>query len=253
VIELAGWLLPDGFPLWAAALLVLCAALTSLFTAAFGVGGGVMLLAIMAQLLPVAAIIPVHGLVQLGSNANRALLSLRHIHWPLILAFLPGVLLGALLAQLFLVSLPLDLLLPLIGLFVLYLCWGPPLPKQAFGRVGLLLGGTLTTFVSMFVGATGPLVAAIVRQDSRDRLQTVATFAMAMTLQHAPKALVFGAAGFVFSEWLPLIATMICSGALGTWVGLRLLQRMEEALFARVFKWLLTLLALRLLYQGLAG
>jgi uncharacterized membrane protein YfcA len=119
--------------------------------------------------------------------------------------------------------------------------------------VGLLLGGTLTTFVSMFVGATGPLVAAIVRQDSRDRLQTVATFAMAMTLQHAPKALVFGAAGFVFSEWLPLIAAMICSGALGTWVGLRLLQRMEEALFARVFKWLLTLLALRLLYQGLAG
>ena len=67
---------------------------------------------------------------------------------------------------------------------------------------------------------------------------------MAMTLQHAPKALVFGAAGFVFSEWLPLIAAMICSGALGTWVGLRLLQRMEEALFARVFKWLLTLLAL---------
>jgi uncharacterized membrane protein YfcA len=105
----------------------------------------------------------------------------------------------------------------------------------------------------MFVGATGPLVAAIVRQDSRDRLQTVGTFAMAMTLQHAPKALVFGAAGFVFSEWLPLIAAMICSGALGTWCGLRLLQRMDETLFARVFKWLLTLLALRLLYQGLTG
>lgn len=66
------WLLPADLSLWAVLALVATACLTSAMTAALGIGGGVLLLAIMSMLLPAAAIIPLHGLVQLGSNANRA-------------------------------------------------------------------------------------------------------------------------------------------------------------------------------------
>jgi hypothetical protein len=46
----------------------------SFITAAFGIGGGIAFLADCAVLLPPAAIIPIHGVVQLGSNSVRALM-----------------------------------------------------------------------------------------------------------------------------------------------------------------------------------
>ena len=78
--ELLPLLLPENLaPQWALAL-ILTAALTSAVTAAMGAGGGVMLLAVMALVMPAAAIIPVHGMVQLGSNANRVLLTWRDVN-----------------------------------------------------------------------------------------------------------------------------------------------------------------------------
>ncbi len=189
----------------------------------------------------------------MGSNAGRALMTLRHIHLATIAWFAPGVMVGAWLASLFLVDLPLPLIQLCIAGFILLLCWGPAVPKVATGQVGTFVAAMTTSFLSLFVGATGPLVAAFIKQQQTERLPTVATFAAAMTLQHAPKAIVYGAAGFVFSEWVGLIALMIAAGAVGTWIGLQLLERRTDQRFALVFNLLLTVLAVRLVWQGLAA
>lgn len=246
--------LPDSIGTGVAVLLVIAAAVTSAVTASFGVGGGVLLLALLALALPPSAIIPVHGMVQFGSNANRALMTWRHIDWRRMAAFVPGVILGAWLASLFLVVLPQAVLQLTIALFILFLCWGPALPARTLGRTGTAIAGLVTTFLSMFVGATGPLVAAFIRQQHDGaRFATVANFATAMSFQHLPKALVFGASGFLFWQWLPLIVAMIISGAVGTWLGLQWLKQMSNARFNQAFKWLLTLLAARLLWQALSA
>lgn len=246
--------MPPGLDLAATWLLVIAAGCTSAVTASLGIGGGVLLLAIMALVMPPAAIIPVHGVVQLGSNANRALMTVRHINLRVIAWFAPGVVVGAALGSLLLVELPLALVQLAIALFILLLCWGPPIPRVATGRVGTLLASIMTTFISLFVGATGPLVAAFVKQQQGgERFSTVATFAAAMSLQHAPKALVYGAAGFIFRDWLGLMVMMIAAGALGTWAGLRLLTHVSDQRFARIFNVLLTLLALRLAWTAIGG
>lgn len=245
-------LLPADVSAALALTLVLAAALTSAFTAALGIGGGVLLLAVLALTLPPAAVIPVHGVAQLGSNLGRALLTWRHIRWPTIACFAPGVLLGAALASLVLVQMPLSVLRLTIAGFILLLCWGPRIPARALGRVGTFLAAMATTFVSMFAGATGPLVAAFIRQQADERFATVATFAAAMSLQHAPKAVLFGAAGFAFLDWLGLLGAMIAAGAVGTWLGLRLLKRLSERRFERLFRVVLTLLAVRLIWDALA-
>ncbi|PAV25134.1 permease [Tamilnaduibacter salinus] len=223
---------------------------TSMITASLGAGGGALLLALMALWLPPAAIIPVHGVIQLGSNASRASMTWHHIDWRVIGAFLPGVILGAGVGAMLLAHLPEAIWQLTIALFILYLCWGPPLPKGILGPVGTFCAATVTTFVSLFVGATGPLVAAFVKQIHRDRFRTVSTFATAMTLQHLPKALVFGLAGFALAEWLPFIAVMILCGFFGTWLGLRILNELSDSRFKRWFNILLTVLALRLIWQA---
>ncbi|MGM0951523.1 MAG: sulfite exporter TauE/SafE family protein [Pseudomonadota bacterium] len=230
--------------------LLLASALTSMITATLGAGGGVLLLVLMATWIPPAAIIPVHGMIQLGSNAGRATLTRRHVDWKVIAAFAPGVLVGAGLGAWLLVELPSYLWQLTIALFVLYLCWGPKLPKASFGAPGIFLASAVTSFISLFVGATGPLVAAFIKQMHTDRFRTVATFATAMVLQHAPKVLVFGVAGFVFSEWLLFILAMIACGFAGTWIGLHLLHSMSNRWFSLIFNIVLTLLALRLLWQA---
>ena len=65
-------LLPEGLAPAVAALLVVASSFTSALTAAFGLGGGIAMLALMGLFVPVAALIPVHGAVQLGSNTGRA-------------------------------------------------------------------------------------------------------------------------------------------------------------------------------------
>ena len=246
-------LLPPALEPWAAMVLVLCSVLASMITASLGAGGGLLLLLLLALWLPPAALIPVHGIVQLGSNSGRGLLTWRHIDWRLIAFFAPGVVAGALLAAWLLVELPEWLWQVTIAGFVLYLCWGPRLPRLVLGVTGTFVAAALTSFATMFVGATGPLVAAFVKQVHSDRFATVATFSVAMTLQHAPKALVFGFAGFVFLDWLAFIAVMISAGLVGTWIGIHLLHYISDRRFAVALNLLLTLLAMRLLWQAAAG
>lgn len=233
------------------AVLVVISAFTSAFTAAVGVGGGLLLIMALAQVLPAAALLPVHGMVQFGSNVGRTALTWRHVDRGVIAAFLPGVVLGALAAAWLLIRLPAGALELCIAAFVLYSCWGPGLPRRALGHTGTLLAGALTTLLSNLVGASGPMVAAFIKQGSLDRLAKVATFSACMSAQHLTKAFVFGMAGFVFRDWLALMLAMVASGVIGTWLGLRLLHRLSEHRFDTLFKWALTLLALRLTWLGL--
>ncbi|MBK1887257.1 sulfite exporter TauE/SafE family protein [Marinobacter sp. DY40_1A1] len=243
-------LLPESLSLSVAIFLLASSVVTSMITASLGAGGGVLLLILMATWMPAAAIIPVHGMIQLGSNGGRTILTWKHIDWRTIAAFAPGVILGAAAGAWLLVSLPAYLWQLAIAGFVLYLCWGPSLPKGAFGPVGVFIAAALTSFISLFVGATGPLVAAFIKQIHADRFRTVATFATAMVLQHAPKALVFGVTGFVFAHWLPFILAMIACGFVGTWLGLRVLNSLNNHWFSKALNLVLTVLALRLIWQA---
>lgn len=246
-------LLPDGMAVGVALLLLLASVLGSMISASLGAGGGLLLIVIMAGWMPATAIIPVHGLVQLGSNCGRSALTWRHIDWKVIAAFAPGVVIGASLGAWLLVDLPAQVWQLTIALFVLCLCWGPKLPTAALGAPGIVIASAFTSFVSLFVGASGPLVAAFIKQIHRDRFSTIATFSTAMALQHAPKALVFGLTGFLLSDWLVFIVAMVGCGFLGTWFGLRLLKNFSNQRFGTALNMLLTVLALRLLWQAAAG
>lgn len=105
----------------------------------------------------------------------------------------------------------------------------------------------------MFVGATGPFVASFISPDRLERHAVVATHATCMTVQHTLKVVAFGFLGFAFLPWVPLLAAMIGAGLLGTMLGRRLLDRLPHRLFSRIFKAILTLLALRLLYAAAMG
>jgi len=100
-------------------LLTVAAFSTSALTAVVGAGGGTALIALMLFIMPPAAVIPAHGIVQLAANVTRSWLLRRYLAWPIIWRFsllLPlGVVLGLWLFQ----GLPAAVIQLLIGGFVL--------------------------------------------------------------------------------------------------------------------------------------
>lgn len=251
MIEAAINLVPPDVPAWGAAAMLAAAAIGGFVTAAFGIGGGIMLLAVMTVFLPVPAAIPLHGVVQIGSNAGRTALLYRAIRWPVLAAFAAGGLIGAAAGSRILVAVPAAWIELALGLFILASCWLPtPAPARgSLVRVGI--GGGVTSLLTLFLGATGPFVATLVRASRLDRRVHMATFSACMTLQHGLKLAVFGLAGFAFGPYLPWLAAMLACVLAGTWLGRQVLERVHERLFRRGLTLLLTLIALHLIVRAL--
>ena len=246
-------LLPPDLSLLAAGILCLASFFTAAITAAFGLGGGVAMLLLMSLFLPVAVVIPVHGVVQLGSNVVRTFVQRNHIVMPVFLAFGAGAIFGGMVGSQMVVALPDNLVKLGVALFVLYMVWGkvPALPTASYKIFGL--GGFFATILTMFFGATGPFVAAIFKPIGLARHAFVGTHAAAMTLQHGLKIVIFGFLGFQFGAWLPLLAAMLLIGAFGTYAGSWALNKIDEQSFKTGFNLIMTALSLYIIFKALGG
>lgn len=231
-------------------LLAISALLTSLLAALIGFGGGMLLLAILPFILPAAALIPLHGIAQLASNSSRALFAPKDVRWSVLPAFLLGSALGVGIGYLLLSRLPLALLPLFIGSYMLLNLWHQGFKRLTSKAENFVVLGFLQTGLGLFVGATGPLTMTALLKKTTDHNQIIATSALLMTVSHLGKVLLFGALGFVYSDYLsPLLA--LCAGAIaGSWLGSRIRPQGNNPLYLRLMKIALSLLALHLLWQG---
>jgi uncharacterized protein len=244
------WLVPADVGLAASVFLIVFSAVTSFITAAAGIGGGIMMIAVMAVLMPAQAAIPVHGLVQIGSNAGRAAIMINGVQWRVLGPFFIGSLAGAALGGLTVIQLPPAILNIGLACFILWSVWGPPL--AAHGRFKVIATGAFSSFLTMFFGATGTFVSAMLKTMRLGRVEHVATHSACMVAQHFIKVVAFGLLGFAYGPYLALIVVMIVSGFVGTVIGKHVLVKMNDVTFHRVLAVLLSILALRLLYEGVS-
>lgn len=239
--------LPEGVASWAAILVVAAAFFSAALTAAFGLGGGLALLAVMSAAFPAVAVVPIHGVAQLGSNAGRFYLQFREVDWRIALWFAAGGLFGALAGGRLALEMPVWALRAGVGIFILFTVWGPKPKGFAPGVKTFLATGAVGSFLTMFFGATGPIAATMLSATKLDRLGLVATHAACMVFQHGLKILVFGALGFAYGPWVWLILLIVGFGFAGTWLGTHYLRRMPERIFRRGLRFVLTTIAIYLL------
>jgi uncharacterized membrane protein YfcA len=233
-----------------AGLLVAASLVTSFISAAFGIGGGFTLIALLALLLPPAALVPVHGIVQLGSNAGRVGIMLKQVVWRPVLPFVIGTVIGASLGAMVVVQLPPWAVQLALGIFIIWAVFAklPPIQQRY-----ILLGGVVSSFLTMFFGATGNFIAAMVKTMNLDPVPHVATHSLMMTFQHLAKVLIFGLIGFQFGPYMILIIGMLISGFIGTIIGSRFLTKAGGRYFKPVLNTILSLAAARLIWAGVEG
>jgi len=234
------------------AILTATALATSVVSGMLGLAGGIILLSVLLLFLEPLVAIPLHGVIQLVSNSSRAWIQRRHVHGGIALRYaLPLVPLGfAGLA--FAERLPPRTLEAAIGVFVILATWRPAWlllgrrPEETHPTRRFLWLGVLVGFLNPIVGATGPLLAPFFLKLGLARQAVVGTMAACQSLGHLTKIAVFGAAGFAFREHLALLVLLSAAAVAGTWLGTRLLDRLDDRRFEIVYKTVLTAIAIRL-------
>lgn len=225
---------------------------SSTLTAVLGLGGGVLLISLMPGFLPMAAIVPVHGVVQLASNLSRAAFGFRHLARNLLVPFALGSGLGAAIGSRLVVRIPDEHLPLLLAIFILLVTWVPAVRAIRWpGRFFTI--GMVQTFISLFVGAAGPLVSPLLLQEGLQRDRLVVTHGAMMSILHGLKVLTFAALGFSLRPHLPLLAAMVAAVTLGSLAGTHLRSLLPDGNFRQIYRILLTILALRLIFLYWGG
>ncbi|MFT5484968.1 MAG: putative membrane protein YfcA [Halieaceae bacterium] len=225
--------------------------MTSTLAGVFGLGGGVLLIVLMPGFIPPGAILPLHAVVQLASNASRAGFDLGQIDRGIIPWVVLGGTLGTLIGGSLYLSIDLDLLPVAIGLVILLITWAP-LPKlRGTNNSALVLLGFYQASLGMIAGATGPLGAAVLLQRDTRRDWLVINTAVTMAISHLLKIIAFMAMGFLFADYLLLMLALVIAVTVGSWAGTKLRGLVPEINFAFWFKLLLSALALRIIATAL--
>ena len=114
-------------------ILTFSAFITSSISAVIGMGGGIILLGIMAILIPEGyMVIALHGVIQLVSNTTRTFVFRNHIKQNIIKQFSIGAIIGAFISGIIIILLiyifqvnsaneiKVEILKPLIGIFIIW-------------------------------------------------------------------------------------------------------------------------------------
>ncbi len=226
--------------------------LAAVSNAAFSSGGAMIILAVTSTVLPVAAIVPIHSTLLIGSTASRAIVFRRHVDWQIAGPFLAGSVIAVAIASRIYFELPEKAIAAAIAVVMLVAIWLPGIGWRPKLRHPWLIVGFAHSFLSTLF-AYGALLHAIILHTGLNRRQVLGTMAVALTGMSVFKILGYTLNGFDYRPFLPVIALAIGAAFLGTAVGKLIAERISERMFRFVFRALVTLTAIRLLYVSVAN
>jgi len=229
--------------------LVVACFVTATVSAILGMAGGVTLLGVMTALLPAPVVVPLHGIVQLGSNWTRTWAFRRHVRWSIFFAFMLPAVVGVGIAASIWAGLELTWFRAWVGAFILFfLVWRrykPDLrnpPIWSYAALGLAAG-----LLAIFVGASGPFLAPFFLRDDFENEEVIATKAICQTWLHLLKIPAFLALSFDYAPYAPMLVGLVVAVIGGTYFGKHLLSRISKDRFVFWFQLVLAILAVYLI------
>jgi len=241
-------------------ILIIAAFITSSISAVLGMGGGIILLGIMAIIIPEGyKVIALHGVVQLFSNSTRTYVFRKYINTKLIRQFFIGALIGVCISIIIILMLinyfnvqsanqiKVEVLKPFIGFFIVwYLFLKPPKKEKkinSFIPVGLIAG-----LSSIFVGAVGPLIAPFFLKKEFNKEHIIANKAASQMITHFSKIPLFiYFFNMDYRTEVDILLPLILAVYIGTNFGKKILSFIPELLFKKLFKITLFIIAIRLI------
>ena len=180
-------------------ILIIAALITSSISAVIGMGGGIILLGIMAIMIPDGyMVIALHGVIQMVSNGTRTFVFKDYLKRNLILEFLFGAMFGLALSALMIYGImkyyevssadqiQFDYLKPIIGIYILWFLYLKGQKKERKNKLFIIVG-FISGLSTIFVGATGPLIAPFFLSKHLTKENIIANKAACQIISHLGK------------------------------------------------------------------
>ena len=217
-------------------LIIITALATSILSGLVGMAGGVVLMAVLINLLPVSSAMVLHGITQFSANGARALILRKHLMWSLLPGYLGGAMLAVAAFSALLFVPDGSVVLILIGLFPWLARLQPRFSVFNITRpASSVICGLSVTSAQLLAGAAGPLLDLFYLNSGLGRETIVANKALTQTIGHLLRIIYYGAIISVATpipNWLFLVAAIaaVAGTRLGTW----LLSRWNDQRFQEV-------------------
>ena len=212
-------------------------------------GGGILLLAVMTPLFPPAVLIPLHGIIQLISNSSRIVFSLKKINYRIFISFTLGAALGAAAGIPFTVKLDKFYFTIILSAAILFFTWFPGIKKITEFKSKFFTVGAVCSFLSLFIGATGPLSTPFFVNSDLNKDTYVPTKSACQVPIHIFKIIVYILSGFIVSDWIFEILIAVPFVLAGTFLGRKAASCFDEKKYRIFLKCVITFFALRMLYK----
>lgn len=230
--------------------IVLGSFLAAVSNAAFSSGGAMIVLAVTSTVLPVAAVVPIHSTLLIGSTTSRAFVFRDHVDWRIAGPFLVGSCIAVAIASRLYFELPEKTIAVAIALVMLVAIWLPGLSWRPQIRHPWAIVGFIHSFLSTLF-AYGALLHAVILHTKLDRRQIVGTLGGCLAGMSVFKITGYAFYGFDYRPYYAVIAAGVIVSFAGTAVGKMIVDRLSEERFRLVYRVLVTASALRLLVAGL--
>lgn len=217
-------------------LIIITALATSILSGLVGMAGGVVLMAVLINLLPVSSAMVLHGITQFSANGARALILRKHLMWSLLPGYLGGAMLAVAAFSALLFVPDASVVLILIGLFPWLARLQPRFSVFNITRpASSVICGLSVTSAQLLAGAAGPLLDLFYLNSGLGRETIVANKALTQTIGHLLRIIYYAAIISVATpipNWLFLVAAIaaVAGTRLGTW----LLSRWNDQRFQEV-------------------
>ena len=226
--------------------------ITSFITSVASVGGGMIMLASLGQFFSPNVLIPLHAVIQISNNLSRAFLFRKYIAFSLLKRVVVGSAIGSLFGILFFSLVSEDVILGLIGAFILWMLFFKTSLKAITNNLSDLFCGALSAGVGMVVGANGPVVSAFLAAKDLQSKELIATHGAIMVCQHLLKIIAFITLfKFALLDFLTLIICTTLTGFIGAWAAKKILDKIPQNIFDKSLKVILFLLALTMIIRAL--
>ena len=241
---------PNEISFFSVIFIIISSFISSFISSIIGFGGGMLLLGVLALNFSGSAIIPLHAIIQLGSNLNRLFFFKFNVKWKVIIPFSLGCFIGVPLGGFFSLSINENVIKILISLFIII----NTLSRiPALNNNRLFFTGIISSFLSTIVGVTGSLISSVIQSYNLEKSEYISSCAFLLLMQHFLKCILFGLLGFAFIDYVLLIALVIIAGTFGTYYGKLLILRIPEKALLFVIKFILIVISLNLLINGISN
>jgi uncharacterized membrane protein YfcA len=223
--------------------------LAAYVNAAFATGGFFVILAIITWVLPITTALPLTPALIYTSLIARVGWFWEHTNWFIVWTFCVGSIFGVFLGANTFIYLSEAILSLSVGTMMVIIIWLPKIGYQPKMKYPYIPVGLVHGFLTTAIGGSAILQMIIMRTNLMKK-QVTGTLASCFLIMEAMRVAGYASVGFNYKEHIPVIIFASITGILGTWVGKHTEHFISEKNFRIIFRWLLTFIALRLIYKG---